>query len=660
MCADSMIQATFSAGLKGVKGANVAAAEGLVLQVLQETAESGFTADHIESSMNTIEFNLREFAHGGNPRGLSLFLGAIPAWIYGRDPVDELKFEAPLQNLKAAIAGNPRYFQDLISRFLVNNKHRVTLHMYPDPSFSESREAAEAEQVAKHFQTLDQEGIKQVKEIQQQLQLRQATPDPPEAAASVPSLHVSDLPKDTKVIPKVIKQLGSSSSSASVDTNTNPISHMLLHDQPTNGISYSAVYFDLEALPVHLLPYLPLFTWCLTSCGTTKTSQVDMSHQLGTHTGGIGATTAIYEVPGVPDVAHAYLGIGGKALHNKTDKMASLMHELVLTANLNKKDRILHYLRSTISRHESGLVSGGHRYASSLLAAQYSKPGWIHDVLGGLTQLQAARVLLEELHGPSSNESFDRVVHSLEEIRRLVIQQHNVFLSLTADASTLTTTETSLLQFVNSLPASTPAPPAGTKRKGVNWKWPIKGVSKAHSDKNHLPRWPFPHLFAKDAGVSSLTPTHIGIVVPTQVNYVVKAAPGFDLSPTNKYVPSSAEVLTNILNTGYLWDRVRVQGGAYGGFAGLNRFSGLMSFASYRDPNLGNTLNVYDATSTWLRGLQNNREATQGDIDKSIISTIGGIDAPMSPEERGSTSTARFLTGMWLFASFDLPHNRWC
>ncbi|CAN0011084.1 unnamed protein product, partial [Sphacelaria rigidula] len=122
-----------------------------------------------------------------------------------------------------------------------------------------------------------------------------------------------------------------------------------------------------------------------------------------------------------------------------------------------------------------------------------------------------------------------------------------------------------------------------------------------------------------------------GFVVPTQVNYVVK---GGRLYEPGEVAPGHATVVSRFLRTGYLWDTVRVMGGAYGGFSRFSPSSGLFSCLSYRDPNLGKTLENYDGCSAFLSGLH----LPQEELEASIIGTIGDMDSPMPADSKGWTS----------------------
>ena len=129
---DELLQATFSVGLKGVEPAKVEEVEKLILDTLTEVAEEGFDEDAIASSMNTIEFQLREFNTGSFPKGLSFMLGSMSKWLYDNSPTEALKFEKPLAELKAQIAeSGSKVFQDMLKELFLENKHRSTVEMVP-------------------------------------------------------------------------------------------------------------------------------------------------------------------------------------------------------------------------------------------------------------------------------------------------------------------------------------------------------------------------------------------------------------------------------------------------------------------------------------------------------------------------------------------------
>ena len=138
---------------------------------------------------------------------------------------------------------------------------------------------------------------------------------------------------------------------------------------------------------------------------------------------------------------------------------------------------------------------------------------------------------------------------------------------------------------------------------------------------------------------ATLPLTNEAIVIPTQVNYVGKAANIYD---SGYKLSGSAYVISKYISNTWLWDRVRVSGGAYGGFCDFDTHSGVFSFLSYRDPNLLKTLDVYDGTGDFLRELEMDNDT----LTKAIIGTIGDVDSYQLPDAKGYSSMLRYLLGI--------------
>jgi presequence protease len=753
---DSLVQPTFSAGLKGVKGADVGKVEALVTQALALAADKGFEADHVRASLNTVEFAMREFATGGGPRGLSLFLGVVPGWIYGRDPLSDLRFEGALAGLKAIVdAEGPGYFQRLVRVALLDNPHKAVVHSFPDPEWEAGRERVERGRLDALAASLSAEEVAQIRARQEQLAARQATPDPPEALAAIPTLRLSDLPREGARIAREVNALVSATGvekdavaaaalappGATVESAPAPVvflgpaviiappasaspasftpprsppsvpSVLLSHHQPTSGVGYGKLVVDLSPLPQRLTPLLPLFAWSMTSTGTAARDEVALSRALGISTGGLSASVSAAEVPGHPSLAVPALSLSGKALAGGLHKMGELMLECITTARLDRRDRVAHFLRETVARHESGLVSAGHRYAGGVIGASLTKAAALGELWGGLTALQVARTLLPLTE--TDGLGFDALVADLEEVRAHVLaaaRAGGVLATMTGDGKTLPLTRAALAAVVEGMAA----------RAGVG-----AGVGAGGASGHHAPRFARGWACGPNdgSGVLGSPPSHLtvagvavpvtpeaalramaggdelgsdaaedapplGLVVPTQVNYVVRAGrlaggaaaaatarratgtpgafssslsaaggahpPAAPLPSPSTFFPTTggAEVVSAVLRTGYLWERVRVQGGAYGGFASLSHTSGALTFASYRDPHLGKTLETFEGAARHLREAASapassaEGAAFKDDLRKAVLSSIGGIDAPLSPSERGAVSASRYVAGV--------------
>ena len=194
----------------------------------------------VEASLNTVEFHLRENNFGSFPRGIAAMLRSLKTWLYDRDPLAPLAFETPLRVLKNRITGGERYFENLIAHYLLDNPHRTTLTLRPDPEQAEREAAAERQRLDAARAAMSRSDLEELVEATCTLKRLQETPDPLEALATIPTLALEDLPRRDKVIPIEVTR--------EVDTQ------VLYHALSTNGLLYLDLGLDLHVLPADLLP----------------------------------------------------------------------------------------------------------------------------------------------------------------------------------------------------------------------------------------------------------------------------------------------------------------------------------------------------------------------------------------------------------------------
>lgn len=575
----SLRQASFSTGLKGIDPARSEEVERLILETLQSLAEQGIETDMIEAALNTTEFSLRENNTGGFPRGLLLMLRALTTWLHDRDPLASLAFEAPLSAVKSRLAAGESYFEDMIRRFLLENPHRVTLLLEPDPELRQRQEEAEQERLAQVRTTMSEAEIQAVIENTQRLKLLQETPDPPEALATIPTLTLADLERENKLIPLEVLTEG---------PNT-----LLYHDLVTNGIIYLDVGFNLRALPQELLPYVPLFSQALLEIGTETEDFVKLSRRIGRKTGGIWTSsfTSTFQ-----DSKHsvAWLFLRGKSLLSQVDDMLDILRDVILTVKLDNRERFRQMVLEAKAGHEAGLVPGGHRVVDTRLRSYFTEADWVSEQMGGISQLFFLRDLARKV-----DQEWPAVLEKLEMIRLNLLHRSNLLCNVTTAGEEWQRFQPKLAAFLADLPEN----PAGR------------------------PIWQ-PTFEASPEGLT----------IPAQVNYVGKGA---NLYQAGYRLHGSVLAITNYIRTSWLWERVRVQGGAYGGFCSFDRHSGVFSFGSYRDPNLMGTIENYDQTAQFLRSAKLN----ETELSRSIIGAIGQMDAYQLPDAKGYTSMLRYLVG---------------
>ena len=575
-----LAQFAYGAGLKGVKADDVDAVEALVLQLLADIVREGIDRSTIEAALHTAEFRLRENNTGGYPRGLVVMLKMLTDWLYDRDPFVPLRFEHSLAALKAKLAADDRYLEGLIQRHLLDNTHRTTVVLAPDTEFGARQEAEEQQRLAAARAAMSREQLQGLVGATAALKRAQEQPDAPEDLAKLPRLQLSDLEREVKVLPLEEGEV------ADV-----PVLH---HDLFTNGIAYLDVGFDLRVLPQELLPYIPLFGRALLEMGTERESFVELQQRIGAQTGGVWAQSLVGTRLGGGS-AVTWLFLRGKAMVDRTADLAAIMRDVLLESRFDDKERFLQMALEERSNEESAMVPGGHRVVATRLKAQFDATGWISEQMRGLSYLFFLRELVDEIE-----RDWPAVEARLKKIRTLLVNRQGMLCNATLASGDRAIFERGLASLLDELP----------------------------SHERVLQTWT-PNLVAVNEGLT----------VPAQVNYVGKAANLFDLGYE---LDGSSSVITRYLATTWLWDRVRVQGGAYGAFCSFDPFSGVLSYLSYRDPNILATLEIYDQSSSFLREYP----IRDDELSKAIIGTIGDFDAYQLPDAKGYTSLVRYLTGI--------------
>jgi hypothetical protein len=576
-------EGTFGAGLKGIYAADAKKVEKLVIDTLHTIANEGFEPEMLEAALNTFEFSLREQNTGGFPRGLSAMFGSLSAWLYGEDPFEPLAYEKPLATLKSTIASGEPIFQNLIREKLLNNAHRVTLLVKPDPNLRAREDAAEQARLNTTRAALSKTELQQIVENTHTLKAMQSATDAPEALAKIPSLKLGDIDKLVKPVPTAI------TSSAG--------SRVLYHDLFTNGIVYLDLAFDTQAVPLDDVPYLGLIGRLLLEMGTQKENYVRLTQRIKRKTGGIWTSflsSGIKVAKGVKEAnaLEARLIVRAKATVAQTEEMLAILRDVLTEVKFDDKERFKQILLQEKASEESGLVPGGSGVVSTRLNAQFNTSSWLDEQIGGVAYLFFIRDLIEQVE-----QNWSAIVQKLETVRKAIVCQTNLVCNVTLDAANWALVRPQLEQFVAGL--------------------------AEQSDAKALWQNTLPYIAE-------------GLTIPAQVNYVGK---GISLVEHGIETKGWMSVVNQYIRTTWLWDRVRVQGGAYGGQLMFDSLGGTLAFVSYRDPNLLKTLEVYDQTATFLRAhIPNEHELT-----RCIIGTVSNLDAYQLPDAKGYSAMVRHL-----------------
>ena len=573
-------QLFFTAGMRGVQTEDVDKIEEIILTTLTAIVENGFDKAMVDATVNTIEFQLRENNFGSYPRGLILMVRALTTWLHNGDPFASLDFAPPLEAVKRRLAAGEPIFETMVRQHMVENSHRTTVHLVPDPGLQAKQDEAETDRLDKIRASFSESDLQGIIESTKKLKDFQETPNNAETLALLPTLNRSDLEPEERRIPLAESELSGV--------------RVLYHDLSTYGITYLDLGFDLHALPPEHLPYIPLLGRAFTEMGTEKEDYIQLAQRIGRTTGGIEAETFTSMMPNT-DEATAWLILRGKATAERTDDLLSIFKDILGGVCLDNQERFRQIVLEEKAQLEAELAQLGHQVVYRRLQSGLHLAGWADEQMNGVEYLFHIRELADQIE-----KNWPDVLQTLETIRHSLINREGMICNVTMDGEQWLTVKPALESFLAAIPS--------------------KDIS--------LHEW-----------APGLSTDNEGLIIPVTVNYVGKAT---DIYRLGHKLHGSYPVVAGYLKTTWLWDMVRLQGGAYGAFSLLDNLSGVFAYLSYRDPNILKTLSIFDKSGDYLRKLQ----LSDQELTKGIIGAIGRRDQYLLPDAKGFTSLIRYLSGV--------------
>ncbi|CBZ54113.1 Mitochondrial presequence protease (Precursor), related [Neospora caninum Liverpool] len=642
---DGLKHLLFSAGLKGVpqqsEGGTSAVdkIEEIVLECLEKHAREGFTDEAIDASINSTEFRLREFNTGSFPKGLAVIQEMTAGWTEDRDPVDGLRFEGHLEELRRRLKSGEPLFENLLRNYLrsgllsalcsaasarhfIGNTHRATIHLRADPDEEARREAKDKEEIEEVEASLSSEELDALETQTIELKAKQMAEDPPEALRTLPTLTLQDVDAEGEEIPTTI------------ESYLDGRAALLRHALPTAGILYVDLAFPLHTLTLDELRYLALFGRLLVEAGTSTKDEAAIVHHIGRYTGGISSVTDIRTLhPNPREIADPYQSAGyfiikGKALKSRIPELFSTIAEIMTDANLGNGRRGKEILKETLSSLEAAFLHSGHAMASSRILASLTVTGYISEQRHGHAYLEFIKDLKKQ-----ADEDWSPIQEKLVTIREKLLkaQREQLLINLTGDETTLE--------------AATSPAHAGGRALAEAVQALRTGASSHHAcldGKRGVHPCPWGAELKKKHGLLQVKEEGTvgeGFVVPTRVNYV--GLGGRLFAPGEPYVGASA-VAVRALSTGYIWDNIRVVGGAYGSFF-RSDFTGTFLFTSYRDPHLRDTLKRYLGAGAGLHQFAENLD--ERSLTRAVIGVLRDLDQPTPNDQKGYRALWQTIQG---------------
>lgn len=573
-------QLAFAVGLRGTEADRAEKIESLVLETLTRLVETGFERDLIEGALHQVEFHGKEIHRGIYPYGIALMGRVFHTWLYDGDPLAGLNFPAIISDIRRRWDREPDLFQRVLRQWFLDNPHRLLSIMEPSATYQQEQENKYLESLQIVERKLTVADREAISETARMLKQFQTEADSPEVIKTLPTIGIEDLSPDVDVIP-------------SQEETRNGVT-ILSHDLFTNDIAYLHMAFDMAHIPDELQVYLPLLCKLMTGLGAGELSYDELSKQIALKTGGIGVhLTSGYCVGGQDTWQKMIIHI--RMLYRNIPDAVRILSDILFRGKLSEMARIKDLVFEGRNDLQAAVVPSGHVFAKRTAAASLTLPAYREELWHGREQLKFIHALAE-----SWGERTDEFIGKIADLKARIIRKDKLVLNLTADEAGLRLLAESLEPILAELSGS--------------------------------------RFTVCESLLPDFSP-RTGVVIPAQVSYVAEAFP----TPTyGSDLAAPLFVLSRLLSNGYLYKRIRVEGGAYGGMCQYDPSGGVFSFLSYRDPHLERTLAVYAEA---LHLAEQETIPTE-EIQKAVIASIGALDRPMDPAGRGFASMIRYFSGL--------------
>lgn len=574
-----ILQPVFSFVAKNANASQADEFESIIENTLKEVVKTGINKEALLAGINSSEFKFREADFGQFPKGLLFGLNCLDSWLFDdMKPFIHLECLGTFAKLRKAV--DTDYFEKLIQEYLLDNTHGSSVTVKPKRGLGNEREEALAKELSDYKASLSDEEIKKLIEDTEHLKKYQEEPSPDEDLRKLPMLTRADMKKNAMPFSNIEDEL--------LDVK------VVRHDIESNGIDYISFLFDAGDFAQSELGYLGFFTNALGLVSTEKYSYTDLANATNIYTGGISTGTASH--PDIKDRNNFVFKfeVKLKVLEKNLDKALELMEQMLLTSDFTDTKRLGELVAQIKARLQANLSSSGHLVAAMRSMSSFSRYALYQDELKGIAFYRSICRIEKEL-----SESPKSVSDKLAAIARKLFARNRMLISFTGNNEAYGNAKPSLEKVI----------------AGFNKMSAVGNQAEVHFNT------------AKEAFIDA-----------SQIQYVAKTG---DFICEGYEYTGALRLLRIILSYDYLWINVRVKGGAYGC---MNTFlrSGEIYFVSYRDPNLSDTLDVYDRIPEYIKSFS----PDERDMTKYIIGTFSALDTPMNPEAKGSRSLSAYLEGI--------------
>lgn len=551
----------------------------LIHQTLENQINKGLDKKALEAGLNYYEFRYREADFGNYPKGLMYGLQAFDSWLYDENkPFIHLEALDTFASLRKRV--DTDYFEKLIQEYLLDNNHAAVVVVEPKKGLAQKKEKELSEKLAAYKASLTKEECEKLAAFTAHLKEYQDEESMQEDLEKIPVLKLEDIPKDVRPFKNEELTIG--------DTK------VVFHEYHTNGILYVNMSFDVTSLPKELLPYMSILKNVLGYIDTENYTFGELFNEINRKSGGVSSTLGIYANDTDESKNKVTYELRAKGLEDQMEFLFSMIQEIITRSKLDDEKRLYEIIAQLKSRLQMVLPAHGHSTAVTRASSYFSETSDFSDKTGGISFYR----FIEDLES-NFTERKAELIEKLKETCEYIFSPENLLVSVTCERKALEVLKGPFEVLQSCLKVSKEAMPE-----------------------------------EKD----TLIKKNEGFLTSSQVQYVAVAG---NFKKAGLDYTGALRVLKVILSYDYLWLNVRVKGGAYGCMSGFTR-TGNGYLASYRDPNLKGTFDVFRGTVEYLK----NFAASDRDMVKYIIGTISDMDVPLTPSMAGHRSFTAYLTGV--------------
>ena len=564
------------------KNSNTASKEAfleVIQRLLKEQVAKGINKDSLRAAINYNEFRYREADFGSYPKGLMYGLQALDSWLYDETkPFIHIEENETFAFLKEMVETD--YYEKLVEQYMINNSHAALVVIEPEKGLTAKIENQVKEKLKEYKASLSKEEVEQLVEKTKALEQYQEEPSPIEDILKIPMLTREDMQKNA--LPFQNKELRFGET-------------LVLHQEIfTNGIGYLNLLFDINKVPENLLPYVGMLKYILGLVDTEHYTYGDFFDEINMYSGGISVSFNSYANTKECGNYKAYMEVKAKVMYDKLPFAFKMIKEMLLTSKFEDEKRLYEIVAQLKSRMQMSLTTSGHTTAAMRAMSYFSNTAYLSELTSGITFYK----LVEHIE-KNFDQCKNEVIEKLKETASYIFKADNLLVSYTAQKEGLAGLEAEVESLKTSLGKS--------QKDAEKYKFALEQLNE-------------------------------GYKTSSKVQYVCRAG---NFRQEGLEYTGALRILKIILSYDYLWNNVRVKGGAYGCMSGFGK-TGDSYFASYRDPNLENTNEIFERTTEYLENFQ----ADERDMTKYIIGTISDMDTPLNPYAKGNRSLTAYLTNL--------------